>query len=75
MEPLGGVVLRRTRRNLLDPKAETDITTLRSEIDALGSEYSQANGKTKTALRAKMNRARAKLETRLDEIHVRLGSQ
>ncbi len=75
MEPLGGVVLRRTRRNVLDLHAETDITTLRSEIDELGSQYGRSNGKTKTALRAKMNLARAKLETRLDEIHARLGGQ
>lgn len=72
MQPLGGVVLRRARRNILDPQAETDITTLRSEIDELGSEYSRAEGKTKVALRARMNAARANLETRLDEIHARL---
>ncbi len=74
MEPLGGVVLRRTRRDILDTKAETDITTLRSEIDKLGTEYSRSNGKAKIALRAKMNEARAKLEARLEEIHVRLSA-
>jgi hypothetical protein len=75
MEPLGGVVLRRTRRNVLDARAETDIATLRSEIDELGSQYVRADDRTKVSLRAKMNVARASLETRLDEIHARLGNQ
>lgn len=75
MELLGGVVLRRTRRDILDAKAETDIITLRGEIDELGTEYRRSNDKTKVTIRAKMNVARANLEARLDEIHARLGSQ
>ncbi len=74
MEPLGGVVLRRTRRDILDTKAETDITTLRSEIDELATEYSRANDKAKITVRSKMNKARAKLEARLDDIHARLAA-
>ncbi len=74
MEPLGGVVLRRTRRDILDTKAETDITTLRSEIDELATEYSRANDKAKITVRSKMNKVRAKLEARLDDIHARLAA-
>lgn len=38
-EELGGVVLRRTRRVMLDAKVGLDITTLKAEIEELESEY------------------------------------
>jgi DNA repair exonuclease SbcCD ATPase subunit len=72
MEALGGVVLRRTRRDSLDRQVEWDITTLRAEIDELESEYDKASIETKTKLQEKINTARANLQTTVNRIQARL---
>jgi len=72
MEALGGVVFRRMRRNLLDLQVETDITTLKAEIDELESEYDQASGDAQGKLQAKIDTAKARLQTTVNGIQARL---
>ncbi len=74
MEALGGVVLRRTRRDSLDRQVEWDITTLKAEIDELESEYDQASVETKTKIQEKIDTARANLQTTVNRIQARLES-
>jgi hypothetical protein len=74
MENLGGVVFRRTRRDILDIQIESDITTLKTEIDELEIELDRANGGTKTKLQAKIDAAKAKLQATLDGMQARLES-
>ena len=72
MEELGGVVFRRTRKNMLDAKVELDITTLKAEIDELESQYERAGVETKAKLQAEIEQARAKLQARLADVQARL---
>jgi uncharacterized membrane protein len=72
MEPLGGVVLRRTRKDILDTQAEADITTLKGEMDELGAAYDQASADTKVKLQAKMEQAKARFQSRVKDIQARL---
>jgi uncharacterized membrane protein len=72
MESLGGVVLRRARRDNLDSHVEWDITTLKAEIDELGAEHDRASNEAKTYLQAKIDTARAKLQTTVSGIQARL---
>ncbi len=72
MEELGGVVFRRTRKNMLDAKVELDITTLKAEIDELESQYERAGGETQAKLQAEMEQARAKLQARVADMEARL---
>ncbi len=72
MEALGGVVLRRTRRDSLDRQVEWDITTLKAEIDELESEYDQASGEAKMKLQEKIDTARADLQNTVKHIQARL---
>jgi uncharacterized membrane protein len=72
MEAIGGVVFRRTRRDILDQQVEADITTLKAEIDELESEQDRASTEGKTKLQAKINAAKAKLQTMQDTVQARL---
>ncbi len=72
MEALGGVVFRRMRRDLLDLQVESDITTLKAEIDELESEHDQASGDDQGKLQAKIDTARAKLQSKVNGIQARL---
>ncbi|MGZ9164388.1 MAG: DUF1269 domain-containing protein [Anaerolineales bacterium] len=72
MESLGGVVLRRARRDNLDRHVEWDITTLKAELDELESEYDRSGGEAKTKLQGKIDTARAKLQTTVNRIQARL---
>ncbi|HEY6073409.1 MAG TPA: DUF1269 domain-containing protein, partial [Anaerolineales bacterium] len=74
MEALGGVVFRRLRRDLLDLQVESDITTLKAEIDELESEHDLASGDARGKLQAKIDTARAKLQTTVNGIQARLGA-
>jgi uncharacterized membrane protein len=74
MEALGGVVFRRTRKDILDVQIENDITTLKAEIDELEMELNQANGEAKTKLQTKIDAARAKLQATRDGVQARLES-
>ncbi len=72
MEELGGVVFRRTRRDMLDVKVEFDITTLKAEMDELKSGYDRTDDSAKVKLQAQMEQARAKLQARVVDIQARL---
>ena len=74
MEALGGVVFRRMRRDLLDLQVESDITTLKAEIDELESEHDLASGDARGKLQAKIDTAKAKLQTTVNGIQARLGA-
>jgi uncharacterized membrane protein len=72
MQALGGVVFRRMRRDLLDLQVESDITTLKAEIDELESEYDRSGGDAQGKLLARIDAARAKLQTAVNDIQTRL---
>ncbi len=72
MEELGGVVFRRTRKNMLDARVELDITTLKAEIDELESEYHPVGDEAQVKLPAEIEQARAKLQARVTAIQTRL---
>lgn len=72
MEELGGVVFRRTRKNMLDAKVELDVTTLKAEVDELESQHEQAGRETQAKLQAEMEKARAKLQARVADLKARL---
>ena len=74
MEAVDGVVFRRTRRDILDDQIESDIITLKAEINELELELERANGETKSNLQAKLDAAMAKMQVTRDGIQARLES-
>ncbi len=53
-EALGGVVLRRKRRDMVHAKVELNMTTPRAELGTLESEFDRAADATKLRLQAEM---------------------
>jgi uncharacterized membrane protein len=72
MEALGGVVLRRSRSEVLDTQIEQDLTTLSADLEALEAETKQATGESKAKLQAKVDATKARLQAAQDAIQARL---
>jgi uncharacterized membrane protein len=72
MEALGGVVLRRSRSEVLDTQIEQDLTTLNADLEALEAETKQATGESKAKLQAKVDATKARLQAAQDAIQARL---
>jgi uncharacterized membrane protein len=76
MEALGGTIYRRPRVDVVDAQMERDAAARQAEFDRLQTELDQATGQAKAKLQAKVDDAKAKLETaknkaktRVDEIN------
>lgn len=72
MEALGGVVLRRTRWDVVDSQMERDIAALKAEVAELEAERNQATGEARAKLQAKVDEAKGRLKSRQDEFQARI---
>lgn len=72
MEALGGVVLRRSREDVVDAQMERDIAVLRADLAELESERDQAVGHARSRLQAKVDAAKAKLQAKQDQVQARI---
>ncbi len=72
MEALGGVVLRRTRREFIDTQIERDVTALKADIVDLEAEYDQATGEAAAKIQAKVDAAKARLQAAQDGVQARI---
>lgn len=72
MEALGGVVLRRSREDVVDAQMERDIAVLKAELAELETERDQAVGHARAKLQAKVDAAKAKLEAKQDQVQARI---
>jgi hypothetical protein len=62
MEALGGVVFRRTRREVLEAHIERDLTALKASLNELESECDQTTGKARARLQKQVDAARVRLQ-------------
>ena len=72
METLGGVVIRRTRGDVVDAQVERDITALNADLDELEAEYDQATGEAKANLQKKIDATRTKLHATQEAIEAKI---
>ncbi len=68
MEALGGVVLRRTRKEVMDDQVKQETAALNADLAELEAEYHQATGEAKAKLQKKVDAARDKLQASQDNI-------
>jgi uncharacterized membrane protein len=68
MEAAGGIVLRRTRGEVLDSQIEKDVASLKADVANLEAEYTRADKEAKAKLQAKINTAKAKLKAAQDRV-------
>lgn len=72
MEALGGVVLRRTRGDVIDAQLERDVVALEADLAELKAERDQATGEARAKLQAKVDKTKAKLQAKQNEIQARM---
>ena len=72
METLGGVVLRRTRDDVVDAQMEREIAVLQADIAELETERDQAVGQAQAKLQAKVDAAKARLQAKQNEIQAKI---
>ena len=72
MESLGGVVFRRTRRDILDSQVQRDLTLLKADMEDLKAEHNRASGVAQRKLQEKMDTDQAKLQRTMKGIQARL---
>ena len=66
IEALGGIVLRRTRGEVVDAQVERDIAGLKAEVADLKAEYARADQEARAKLQAKIDTAKTKLKAAQD---------
>lgn len=74
MEALGGVVIRRTRSEIIDAQMERDIEALNADIAELEAERDQATGEARAKLQKKVDAAKAKLHAAQNEFQARIDA-
>ncbi len=74
MEPLGGVVFRRSRREYVDSQINRDVAGLKADLAELQTEYSQATGEARAKLQKKVDATKGKLQAAQDAIQGRIES-
>ncbi len=72
MEALGGVVLRRTRDDVVGAQMERDIALLKADIAEMENERDQAVGHARAKLQAKVDSARARLQAKQNQVQARI---
>ena len=72
MRAKGGIVLRRTRGDILDAQMARDVEALEAELAELEAEYEQATGEAKAKLQAKIEVVEARLQAMGDSIKARI---
>jgi len=68
MQTLGGVVLRRTREDVMDAQMEKDIAALKADLTELETERDQAAGQARAKLQAQVDAAKTRLKVKQEEI-------
>lgn len=74
MEALGGVVFRRTRKDILDEQLKRDVAVLEADLTELEAEFAQADAEAKKSLQVKIDATKAKLNAAQDAVKARLES-
>ncbi len=72
MGELGGVVFRRTRKEVLDSVIDRDTEALRTDLAQLKAERDQATGKARVKIQKQVDAAEVRLQTMLDGIEARI---
>jgi uncharacterized membrane protein len=72
MEALGGVVIRRTRREFLDAQINRDAAALEADLAKLEAERDQATGEARVKLQKKVDSAKARLQAMQDGIQAKI---
>jgi uncharacterized membrane protein len=72
MEALGGVVFRRSRREVLDAQIEREVVALKADLAELEAEYHQATGEARAKLQRKVDAARGRLQAAQDDLQARI---
>ncbi len=72
MEALGGTILRRTRKEVVDDQTKQETAALKAELAELEAEYHQATGAAKVKLQEKVDAAKYKLQSVQDDIQARI---
>jgi len=72
MEALGGVVIRRTRREFLDAQMNRDAAALEADLAKLEAERDQATVEAKVKLQKKVDAASVRLQTMQDGIQAKI---
>ena len=72
MEALGGVVIRRTRREFLDSQISRDVSALEADLANLKSERDQATGKAREKLQQKVDSASTRLQAIQENIQAKI---
>lgn len=72
MEALGGVVIRRTRGDVVDAQVERDSAALKADLAELEAEYDQATGEAKANLQKKIDAAKTKLHATQEAIEAKI---
>jgi len=72
MEALGGIVLRYTRKEVLNGQIERDAAAFQADLGELEAEYHQATGEAKVSLKKKVDLAKGKLQAAQDDVQARI---
>ena len=72
MEPLGGIVLRKSKRTVEDEQTARDVAALQAEMDQLEIELARASAERKIKLQAKIDQLRAERQSKLDQAKQRV---
>ena len=72
METLGGVVIRRSRGDVVDAQVERDIAALNADLAELEAERDQATGEAKANLQKKIDAAQTKLHATQKAIEAKI---
>ena len=75
MESLGGVVLRRTREDVVSAQNERDIAKLNADLDKLEAENKKATDEAKAKLDKQVDEARSRLQAALDSNQARVEAR
>ncbi len=74
MEDLGGVVIRRTRREFLDAQINRDVAAMDADLTKLEAERDRATGEARVKLQKKVDSAKARLKAMQDDIQAKIES-
>ena len=72
MKSLGGVVLRRTREDVVSAQNTRDIAEINADIDEMEAEYNKATGEAKAKLQKQIDEAKSKLQAAKDNFKAKV---
>jgi uncharacterized membrane protein len=72
MEALGGVIMRRTRREVIDNQVKQDTEAIKADLAELEDAYHEATGQARAKLQKKVDAARNRMQAKLDDIQSKI---